>query len=52
MKLKNIIQAAALSALLAGGAQAATIQVNNADITGTVNWYRTNTYVLNGFVYV
>ena len=52
MKLKNIIQAATLSALLAGGAQAATNQVSNADITGTVNWYRTNTYVLNGFVYV
>ena len=52
MKLKNIIQTAALSALLAGGAQAATLQVSNADITGTVNWYRTNTYVLNGFVYV
>jgi trimeric autotransporter adhesin len=30
----------------------AVVQVNNGDITGTVNWYRTNTYVLNNFVYV
>ena len=28
------------------------IQVTDSDIVGTVNWYRTNTYVLNGFVYV
>jgi hypothetical protein len=30
----------------------ATIQVSNDDITGTVNWYKTNEYVLNGFVFV
>ena len=28
------------------------IQVSNASITGTVNWYKTNEYVLNGFVFV
>ena len=28
------------------------IQITDADMVGTVNWYRTNTYVLNGFVYV
>lgn len=33
-------------------AVADTVQVNNASISGTVNWYRTNTYVLNGFVFV
>ena len=30
----------------------ATIQVFNDGITGTVNWYKTNEYVLNGFVFV
>lgn len=29
-----------------------TIAVNNASISGTVNWYNTNTYVLKGFVFV
>ena len=28
------------------------VSVADADITGTVNWYRTNTYVLDGFVHV
>jgi hypothetical protein len=33
-------------------AQADVLQISNADISGTVNWYSTNTYVLNGFVFV
>jgi hypothetical protein len=28
-----------------------TVQVSG-NLSGTINWYRTNTYVLNGFVYV
>jgi hypothetical protein len=35
-----------------GGKPGNVVQVANADISGTVNWYNTNTYVLNGFVFV
>ena len=43
---------AVCSALFAGGrAQADTIQITS-NLTGTINWYNTNEYVLNGFVYV
>jgi hypothetical protein len=38
--------------VIAGNLVGATIQVFNANITGTVNWYKTNEYVLNGFVFV
>ena len=39
------------SLLMAGRANSATIQVT-ANMTGVNNWYNTNEYVLNGFIYV
>lgn len=52
-KFGRILGQLAAGCLVAGlSAHADTIQVKNADISGTVNWYRTNTYVLNGFVFV
>jgi hypothetical protein len=52
-KLSSTISGLAAMAMWCGASlNAAVIQVNNADITGTVQWYRTNTYVLNNFVYV
>ena len=53
MKYRTIIRALAGAAMiLAVSLNAAVIQVHNSSITGTVQWYRTNTYVLNNFVYV
>lgn len=35
-----------------GGKPGNVVPVKNQDISGTVNWYNTNTYVLDGFVFV
>ncbi|MBM3846217.1 MAG: T9SS C-terminal target domain-containing protein [Verrucomicrobia bacterium] len=43
---------AAACLLSAAPATAEIIQVSNTDIQGTVQWTRSNTYVLNGFVFV
>lgn len=52
-QFKQSLRGLAAGCLLAGtAAHADTIQVANADISGTVQWYSTNTYVLNGFVFV
>jgi hypothetical protein len=48
--LFRILPIAAL--VVAGNLFGATLQVFNANITGTVSWYKTNEYVLNGFVFV
>ena len=51
--MKSIIGGLTGAALLLGNSlNAAVVQVNNSDITGTVQWTANNTYVLNNFVYV
>ena len=51
--INHSLKALCLSACLfcAQSIQAGTIQVSG-NLTGTINWYNTNEYVLNGFVYV
>ena len=45
------VLALCISLFMAERGNAATIQVT-ANMTGTNNWYNTNEYVLNGFIYV
>ena len=55
MKWKSLGQAAllAVATFLGGSARADVVQINDAALTGpTINWYRTNVYVLNGYCFV
>ena len=48
-QLKALLLCAGL--ICASGVKADTIQVTS-NLTGSVTWYSTNEYVLNGFIYV
>ena len=50
--LKKLLTWCLLGLALAAQVRAATVQISTASIVGNVNWYRTNEYVLNGFVFV
>ncbi len=55
MKIKSSLfgVCAGAAVMLSGGlANAAVVNITSADINGIARWYNTNTYVLDGFVYV